>query len=42
MWTAECIKKENIIFNYSENIIKYIDLLVGVARSNSDTRGQAN
>jgi hypothetical protein len=42
MWTAECVKKENIIFNYTENIIKYIDLLVGVARSNTDTRGQAN
>ena len=42
MWTAESVKKENIIFNYTENIIKYIDLLVGVARSNTDTRGQAN
>jgi hypothetical protein len=42
MWTAESVKKQNIIFNYNENIIKYTDLLVGVTRSNTDTRGQAN
>jgi len=42
MWTAECVKKQNIIFNYNEDIIKYIDLLVGVARNNTDKRGQAN
>ena len=41
-WTAENVKKENIIYFFGEKSIEYIDILVGVARNNTDTVGQAN
>jgi hypothetical protein len=42
MWTAECVKKNNILKYFGENKIRYTDLLVGVARNNTDVIGQAN
>lgn len=40
LWTAECIKFENIKYYFNEDIIKYIEMQVSVVRRDDDNTGQ--